>query len=188
MKNTLRILTLALFTPLFFSCNNEAENTDQVLTDTLSTIDTIPEVLPGHSAKFKALMLTDSALFRGKKLGMAQASVTEPSLEKIEGDASSITYNVTLEATEYGDIMYAFNKSALSSIEVFIYPKNDSSLQALKAEMIEFYSKKLGAAAVKKGDKTTILNPKDNVGVEWSEEGNKKIKDLRMYIFTLSAL
>ncbi len=188
MKNALRILALVVLTPLFFSCGNEVENTNQVLTDTLTITDTIPEVLPGYSSKFKALMLTDSALFRGKKLGMPQAATTEPSLEKIEEDPSSITYNVTLEATEYGDIMYAFNKSALSSIEVFIYPKNDSSLQALKAEMIKFYSEKLGAEAVTKGDKTTLLNPKENVGIEWSEEGNRKIKDLRMYIFTLSAL
>lgn len=188
MKHVLRILPFALFIPLFFSCRNEAENTDQVLTDTLTTVDTIPEVLPGYSSKFKALMLTDTALFRGKKLGQTQASLTEPSLEKIEENASSITYNVTLEATEYGDIMYSFNNAALSSIEVFIYPKNDSSLKALKAEMVEFYSKKLGADAVKKGGKTTILNPSENIGVEWTEEGNKKIKDLRMYIFTLSAL
>jgi len=188
MKHVLHLFVFTLFTSVFFSCDNWGEHTDAHQNDSIPAKDSLAEPLTGYSAKFKALMLTDSAIFRGKKLGMAQASVTEPSLEKIEEEPTSITYNVTLEATEYGDIMYSFNKSALSSIEVFIYPKNDSSLQALKSEMLEFYKKKLGNSVTTKNGKTVLLNPQENIGIEWSEEGNRKIKDLRMYIFQLSAL
>lgn len=181
------MFAVTLFTPLFFSCDNFSENTNLVMTDTLS-VDTLAGPLQGYSSKFKLLMVTDTALFRGKNLGINQAAAVETSLTKIEEDPTSTTYTIALEATEEADIIYTFNKAQLSSVEVFAYPKNDSSLQALKAEMIEFYSKKLGATTAEKSGKTVLLSPKDNVGIEWSEEGNKKIKDLRMYIFGLSAL
>ncbi len=187
MKHLIRILFLACLAPAFFSCDNVAENTNMVLTDTSGT-DSIPDPLYGYSSKFKLLIETDTALFRGKNLGASTASITEPSLQKIEEDASSITYTVPLEATEQADIIYHFDKLQLNSIEVYAYPKNDSSLQALKTELINFYSKKFDAVASKKDGKIVLLSPKDNIGVEWSEIDNKVIKDLRMYIFGLSSL
>ncbi len=187
MKHIFSILTIALCTPLFFSCDNFNENTNIVLTDTLST-DTLIGPLPGYSSKFKLLMVTDTALFRGKKIGESTSTAIETDLQKIEEDATSTTYTIALDATEEADIIYNFNKEKLNSIEVFMYPKDDSSLKALKAELVDFYSKKFGATTAQKSGKTVMLSPKDNVGIEWSEEGNKKIKDLRMYIFSLSAL
>jgi len=187
MKHVVQILTLALFTPMFFSCDPVTENTNIDMTDTVS-IDSIKDPLYGYSEKFKLLMVTDTALFRGKNLGVSTALTVEPNLQKIEEDASSATYTVALEATEEADVIYNFNKLQLSSIEVYAYPKNDSSLKALKTELIDFYSKKFGATAAKKDGKIVLLSPKDNIGIEWSEEGNKMIKDLRMYIFGLSAL
>lgn len=188
MKHVVRILSIALFIPLFFSCDPVTENTNIDMTDTIS-VDSIEGPLQGYSDKFKLLMVTDTALFRGKNLGATSSSAAEPALAKIEEDAASTTYTVPLAATEEADIIYNFNKSSnVSSIEVYVYPKNDSSLQALKGELIDFYSKKFGATTTKKGGKIVLLSPKDNIGIEWSEEGNKIIKDLRMYIFGLSAL
>lgn len=188
MKHLVRIFAITLFYPLFFSCDSVSENTDIDMTDTISG-DTIKGPLYGYSSKFKLLMVTDTALFRGKNLGTVASVAAEPALAKIEEDASSITYTVPLEATEEADIIYSFNKSSqLSSIEVYAYPKNDSSLKALQGELIDFYSKKFGAKVAKKDGKIVLLSPKDNIGIEWSEEGNKMIKDLRMYIFGLSAL
>lgn len=187
MKNLVRIFAIALFSPAFFSCDNFSENTNVVLADTAS-VDTVTGPLQGYSEKFKLLVVTDTALFRGKNLGTSTALATEPTLQKIEEDASSATYTVSLEATEEADIIYNFDKLQLSSIEVYAYPKNDSSLKALQNELIDFYSKKFGAATAKKDGKIVLLSPKDNIGIEWSEEGNKTIKDLRMYIFGLSAL
>ena len=187
MKYIFRILAIALFIPLFFSCNDVSENTNIVLTDTLS-IDTLADPLAGYSSKFKTLIVTDTGVFRGRKFGISKTQTLESGLEKIEEDSVSTTYNINLGATEYGDIMYTFNKNAFASIEVFVYPKDDSSLQALKSELVDFYSKKIGASVVKKKNKVVLLNPTENYGIEWSEEGNKKIKDLRMYIFSLSAL
>ncbi|ABG60365.1 hypothetical protein [Cytophaga hutchinsonii] len=187
MKHIFSILAIALCTTVFFSCDNFSENTNLVLTDTLST-DTLVGPLAGYSSKFKLLMVTDTALFRGKKIGESISTATEPELQKIEEDAASATYTVALDGTEEADLIYNFNKEKLNSIEVFLYPKNDSSLKALKAELVDFYSKKLGATTAEKSGKTVLLSPKDNIGIEWSEEGNKKIKDLRMYIFSLSAL
>ena len=188
MKHLVHIFAIALFFPIFFSCDSVSENTNIDMTDTMST-DSIIGPLQGYSSKFKLLMVTDTALFRGKNLGAVASVAAEPTLAKIEENAASITYTVPLAATEEADIIYSFNKSSqLSSIEVYAYPKNDSSLQALKGELIEFYSKKFGAKAAKKDGKIVLLSPKDNIGIEWSEEGNKMIKDLRMYIFGLSAL
>jgi hypothetical protein len=187
MKHIFRILAIALFTPLFFSCNDFSENTNIVTVDTLKT-DTVVDPLAGYSSKFKTLIVTDSGVFRGRKFGISKKQTLETGLEKIEEDTVSTTYNINLSATEYGDIMYTFNKDAFTSVEVFIYPKDDSSLQALKAELVGFYSKKIGSTVVNKKNKTVLLNPDENYGIEWSEEGNKKIKDLRMYIFSLSAL
>jgi hypothetical protein len=186
MKQIFRILAVALFTPIFFSCDDFSENTNVTLVDTLA-VDTVVDPLAGYSSKFKTLVATDSGLFRGRKFGTTKAQTLETGLEKIEEDSVSVTYNINLSATEYGDIMYTFNKGTFSSLEVFVYPKDDSSLQALKGELVDFYSKKIGATVVKKKNKTTLLNPENNYGIEWSEEGNKKIKDLRMYIFSLSA-
>jgi hypothetical protein len=187
MKNIFRILTIALFTPLLFSCDDVSENTNITLVDTL-TVDTLVDPLAGYSSKFKTLIGTDSGVFRGRKFGISKTQTLESTLEKIEEDTSSITYNLSLGATEYGDIMYTFNKDVFASVEVFIYPKDDSSLQALKSELVNFYSKKIGASVVNKKNKVVLINPEENYGIEWSEEGNKKIKDLRMYIFSLSAL
>lgn len=186
MKYIVRILAIALFIPLFFSCNDFSENTNVVLTDTLN-VDTL-DPLAGYSSKFKTLIVTDTGVFRGRKFGISKTQTLESGLEKIEEDSISTTYNINLGATEYGDIMYTFNKDLFASVEVFIYPKDDSSLQALKSELVDFYSKKIGASVVKKKNKVVVLNPTENYGIEWSEEGNKKIKDLRMYIFSLSAL
>jgi len=187
MKHFVRIFSIAFFTPMLFSCDPVTENTNIDMTDTIS-VDTIKGPLDGYSEKFKLLVVTDTALFRGKNLGASTALAAEPTLQKIEEDASSATYTIALEATEEADIIYNFNKLQLSSIEVYAYPKNDSSLKALKTELIDFYSKKFGATAAKKDGKIVLLSPKDNIGIEWSEEGNKMIKDLRMYIFGLSAL
>ncbi|HSY62640.1 MAG TPA: hypothetical protein VK796_12235 [Cytophaga sp.] len=187
MKHIFRILAVTLFTPIFFSCDDFSENTNVVLVDTLS-VDTIVDPLGGYSSKFKTLIVTDSGVFRGRKFGISKVQTLESGLEKIEEDAVSTTYNINLGATEYGDIMYTFNKDAFASVEVFVYPKDDSSLVALKNELVDYYSKKIGASVVKKKNKVVLLNPQENYGIEWSEEGNKKIKDLRMYIFSLSAL
>lgn len=187
MKHIFRILAIALFTPLLFSCDDVTENTNIVLTDTMS-VDSIIDPLAGYSSKFKTLIVTDTGVFRGRKFGISKTQTLESSLEKIEEDSVSTSYNINLSATEYGDIMYTFNKDAFTSVEVFIYPKDDSSLQALKAELVGFYSKKIGSSVINKKNKTVLLNPDENYGIEWSEEGNKKIKDLRMYIFSLSAL
>ncbi|WP_018344521.1 hypothetical protein [Cytophaga aurantiaca] len=187
MKHIFRILAIALFLPIFFSCDDFSENTNVVLTDTLA-LDSIIEPLAGYSSKFKTLIVTDTGVFRGRKFGASKALTLEPGLEKIEEDATNTTYNINLGATEYGDIMYTFNKDVFTSVEVFVYPKDDSSLQALKTELVDFYSKKIGASVLKKKGKTVLLNPEENYGIEWSEEGNRKIKDLRMYIFSLSAL
>lgn len=187
MKHIFRIFAIALFSPIFFSCDNFSENTNVVLVDTL-TVDTLIDPLAGYSSKFKTLIVTDTGVFRGRKFGISKSQTLESGLEKIEEDPISTTYNINLGATEYGDIMYTFNKDAFTSVEVFVYPKDDSSLQALKSELVDFYSKKIGASVVKKNNKTVLLNPEENYGIEWSEEGNKTIKDLRMYIFSLSAL
>lgn len=187
MKHIYRILALILFSPLFFSCDDFSENTNVTLLDTVS-VNTVVDPLAGYSSKFKTLIVTDSGVFRGRTFGASKAKTLEPGLEKIEENTTSVTYNINLGATEYGDIMYTFNNDAFSSVEVFVYPKDDSSLVALKNEMIDFYSKKIGATVLKKKNKTTLLNPDGNYGIEWSEEGNRKIKDLRMYIFSLSAL
>lgn len=187
MKHIFQILAIALFTPLFFSCDDVTENTNVVLTDTIA-VDTLIDPLAGYSSKFKTLIVTDTGVFRGRKFGISKTQTLESGLEKIEEDTVSTTYNINLGATEYGDIMYTFNKGAFASVEVFVYPKDDSSLQALKTELVDFYSKKIGASVLKKKGKTVLLNPEENYGIEWSEEGNKKIKDLRMYIFSLSAL
>lgn len=187
MKHIFRILALTLLAPIFFSCDDFSENTNVVLTDTL-TVDTIVDPLAGYSSKFKTLIVTDTGVFRGKSFGSSKALTLESGLEKIEENAASISYNINLGATEYGDIMYTFNNDVFTSLEVFVYPKDDSSLVALKAELVDFYSKKIGATVVKKKGKTVLLNPEENYGIEWSEEGNKKIKDLRMYIFSLSVL
>jgi hypothetical protein len=188
MKHIFRLLACTFFIPLFFSCNNYSENTNVVLVDTLTTVDSVFDPLTGYSTKFKLLIVSDSGVFRGKKMGITKAQAMDSTLEKIEQDASSITYNINLSATEYGDIKYNFNKDALSSVEVFVYPKDDSCLIALKTELINFYSKKIGASVSTKKGKTVLLNTQENYGVEWSEEGNRKVKDLRMYVFSLSAL
>ena len=187
MKHIFRTIAIALFIPIFFSCNDVTENTNVVLTDTL-TLDTLMDPLAGYSFKFKTLIVTDTGVFRGRQFGISKTETLETTLEKIEEDTSSITYNLSLGATEYGDIMYTFNKDIFASVEVFIYPKDDSSLQSLKSELVNFYSKKIGASVVNKKNKVVLINPEENYGIEWSEEGNKKIKDLRMYIFSLSAL
>ncbi|WP_299254657.1 hypothetical protein [uncultured Cytophaga sp.] len=188
MKHIFRLLACTLFVPLFFSCDSYNENTNIVLVDTLTVSDPMIDPLAGYSSSFKILMVSDSGVFRGKKLGITKSQAMDSTLEKIEQDASTITYNINLSATEYGDIMYTFNKDALSSVEIFVYPKNDSSLVALKTELINFYSKKIGASVSTKKGKTVLLNTQENYGVEWSEEGNRKVKDLRMYVFALSAL
>lgn len=188
MKQIFRLLAGTLLIPLFFSCDNNSENTNLILVDTVAIADQSIDPLAGYSSKFKTLIVADSGVFRGKKLEITKAQAKDSTLEKIEENASTITYNVNLSATEYGDIMYNFNKDALSSVEIFIYPKDDSSLVALKTELINFYSKKIGASASTKKGKTVILNTQENYGVEWSEEGNRKVKDLRMYVFSLSAL
>ena len=187
MKHIFRLLAITLFISIFFSCNDFSENTNVVLTDTVA-VDAIVDPLSGYSSKFKTLIVTDSGVFRGRKFGITKTQTLESGLEKIEEDAVNTTYNINLGATEYGDIMYTFNKDAFASVEVFIYPKDDSSLQALKGELVDFYSKKIGASVVKKKGKVVLLNPEENYGIEWSEEGNRKVKDLRMYIFSLSAL
>ena len=138
MKHIFRILSIALFIPIFFSCNDFNENTNVVLTDTLA-VDTIIDPLAGYSSKFKTLIVTDTGVFRGRKFGASKALTLESGLEKIEEDHQSISYNINLGATEYGDIMYTFNKDVFTSVEVFVYPKDDSSLLALKNELIDFH-------------------------------------------------
>jgi hypothetical protein len=188
MKYILRILTLLLFAPMFLACDNWSENTNLVLVDTLATGDSVIDPLAGYSTRFKKLMLTDTAVFRGRKFGMSKASVLESSLEKIEEDATITMYNISLDATEYGDISYGFNLDALIAIEVILYTKDDSSLVAFKNELVDFYGKKMGATVARKKDKTILLNVKENYGIEWTEEGNKVVKDLRMRIFSLSTI
>ncbi len=188
MKYIVRILTLVLFAPIFFACDNWSENTDMVLVDTLTTTDTVIDPLAGYSVRFKTLMLTDSALFRGRAFGMTKANALETSLEKIDEDASITMYNISLDATEYGDITYGFNLDKLIAIEVILYTKDDSSLVAFKKELVDFYGKKLGSTVAYKKDKTILMNVKDNYGIEWTEEGNKVVKDLRMRIFSLSTI
>src|SRR6187431_3348285 len=124
MKHIFRILAIALFTPLFFSCNDFSENTNIAVVDSLTT-DTVVDPLAGYSSKFKTLIVTDSGVFRGRKFGISKKQTLETGLEKIEEDTVSTTYNINLSATEYGDIMYTFNKDAFTSVEVFIYPKDD---------------------------------------------------------------
>lgn len=188
MKYILGALTGLLFSTFFFSCESWNENTNVVLTDTLA-VDTMPAGFAAYSPKFQLLAQNDSSFFRGKSLGADKASVNEPALEKIEETSNSITYAIQLAATEQADIVYAFNKkNKLSSIDVFFYLRDDSSLQAFKGEMTDYYSKKLNALVNTKNNKSVLLSPDTNTGIEWTEEGNQKVKDLHMRIFELSSL
>jgi hypothetical protein len=178
-----------LLTAAFFSCENWNESDKGNLKDTLTVHDTVLSGFAAYSPEFRLLLENDNSFFRGKELGMSKANVAEPSLEKIEETPNSITYTIQLEATEEADIIYGFsNTDLLSSIDIFFYPKNDSSLQVMKKEMIHYYTTKTGLSVIDKNLKTVLLNTNTNTGIEWTEEGNRKIKDLHMHIFSLSAL
>ncbi|MBC7450264.1 MAG: hypothetical protein H7259_02120, partial [Cytophagales bacterium] len=187
MKYILGIVTVLIFSVSFFSCERWTENSNTLLIDTLVE-DSMPQGFAAHTSKLQLLVQNDSSFFRGKTLGADKIAVTEPSLTKVEEDGNSITYTISLEATEEADIIYAFDtKDQLSAIDVVFYPKNDTSLQAFKTELIDYYSKKLNGIVSTKNNKSVLIGTDANTGIEWTEEGNAQIKDLHMHIFKLSS-
>jgi hypothetical protein len=188
MRLLLITCSVLLSLSIFSSCENWNENTKSD-NDSISVMDTVISGFAAYSPEFRILVENDHSFFRGKEIGIAKSGVIEPSLEKIEETPNNITYTIQLEATEEADIIYGFdNNDLLSSIDVFFYPKNDSSLTIMKKEMIDYYTSKTGMEVVDKNEKTVLLNTTNNTGIEWTEEGNRNIKDLHMHIFRLSSL
>ncbi|HEX8548338.1 MAG TPA: hypothetical protein VF691_15360 [Cytophagaceae bacterium] len=140
------------------------------------------------SAKFKKLVKTDTALFRGVSLGTHVDSVRrfESTSSPLESGDNYISYSIPFNIKEEADVLYYFGEdSKINKIETDIYPENIESQSSIFNEFDVFFTKKYGSPIIV-GEVEKAWKSHDNKYlIEMKKTGNVKVHDIKI-VYSIS--
>ncbi len=116
-----------------------------------------------YSEDFQLLVASLDGVFRGINLEMTkdqvkalEKDVNAPLLKEI---ADQLTYKISLGENETATIVYKFKEGKTNGITVEVRVNNIEAYEALNAELIDYYSKKLGRMEFENGQEKWNISP-----------------------------
>lgn len=184
----IKYLKFFLLLTIFNVSCDEKKTTNKDATDNTATEEEAPKGFDNFSPKFKKLVKTDTAIFRGVSFGTSIDSVRklEVSSTLLESGDNFITYSIPFNIKEEADVLYYFGEDKkISKIETDIYPENIESQSSIFNEFDAFYTSKYGAPIIV-GEVEKAWKSHDNKYlIEMKKTGNVKVHDIKI-VYSLS--
>jgi len=169
------------------SCDNKKSDKKGTWKETENTKEEAND-FASFSPKFKTLVKTDTAIFRGVKFGTPIDSVRkfEGTSSPLETGDNFISYSVPFNIKEEADVLYYFGEDkTINKIETDIYPENIESQTNIFNEFDAFFTKKYGSPIIV-GEVEKAWKSNDNKYlIEMKKTGNVKVHDIKI-VYSLS--